>query len=156
MVSKCIIHPPGKYTTIWSVSKVSIISKSTYFLLKYIYTVICPISEMSQTPVISGLSMFSICSNHYNWGKYIVLWFPLKVASIFIDLVCSVQIVSLTTGVNYSFRIYFKSGFHISWPNKFSICRNHYNWDNIYILMISSKSGCHISVFSMFCICSNQ
>ena len=37
---------------------------------------------------------------------------PLKVASIFQDLVCSVYVVTITTGVNYSFTISFKSGFY--------------------------------------------
>ena len=58
VVSKCIIHPPGKYTTTWLVSKFSIISKSTFFCWNYIYTVICLISEMSQTPVMALLYKF--------------------------------------------------------------------------------------------------
>ena len=42
---------PGIYKTIWLVSSCSIISKHIYFLLNSIYTAICHIPEMSQTPV---------------------------------------------------------------------------------------------------------
>ena len=35
VVSKCIIYPPRKYKTLLLVSKLSIVSKSTQFLLKY-------------------------------------------------------------------------------------------------------------------------
>ena len=62
---------------------------------------------------ISSSIMLSICFNHYNWGKLYFILFPLKVASIFFDLVCSVYVVTNTTEVHYSFMITSKSGFHI-------------------------------------------
>ena len=48
-------------------------------------------------------------------------------ASIFLELVCSVYAVTNTTGVNYSFRIFSKSGFFISAPSIFSTYSNNYN-----------------------------
>ena len=41
------------------------------------------------------------------------LWFPLKMAFTFLDLVCSVYVVTNTTRKNYSFMISSKLGFHI-------------------------------------------
>ena len=58
--------------------------------------------------------------------------FTLQVAYIFLDLVCSVNVVAITTGENYSFIISSKSGFHISGPSMFSICSNHFNWGKLY------------------------
>ena len=109
-------------------------------------------------------------------GWTVVLWFPLKVASIFLDLVCSIYVVTNKTEVNYSFMSSSKSGFQISGPSMFSTNSNHYDWGKLYHIsgprisvyvviirtgvthsfIISSKSGLHISVPNMFCICSNQ
>ena len=47
--------------------------------------------------------------------------------SIFLDLICSVYVLTNTTGVNYSFRIFSKSCFYISVPSIFSTYSNHYN-----------------------------
>ena len=64
---------------------------------------------------ISGNSMLDTCSNLYDWGYTIFLWFPPKVASIFLDLVCSVNKVTITNGVSYhSSMISCKSCFNIS------------------------------------------
>ena len=57
-------------------------------------------------------------------GLTIVLGFLLKLASIFLDLVCSVYVVTIPTGTYYSFIISFKCDFHISCM--FSTCSNHY------------------------------
>ena len=46
-------------------------------------------------------SMFCICNNQYNWGKLYFLWFPLKMASTTLDLVCSLYVVIITIGINY-------------------------------------------------------
>ena len=77
---------------------------------------------------ISGPNISYIWSNQYNWGYFVVLWFPLKVAFIFWDLLFSVYAVTIETGVNYSFMISYKSGFHISGPSMSYICSNQYNW----------------------------
>ena len=87
---------------------------------------------------ISSSIMLSICFNHYNWGKLYFILFPLKVASIFFDLVCSVYVVTNTTEVHYSFMITSKSGFHIPGPSMFSMCSSHYTWGKLYFLLGAS------------------
>ena len=49
------------------------------------------------------------------------LCFPLKLASMYLDLECSVHIEMITNRVDYTF---FLSGFHISGPSIFSLCSN--------------------------------
>ena len=55
-----------------------------------------------------------------------VLRFPIKVASMFLDLVCSVHVVTITNRVNYGSMISLKNGFYISGPSMFSTYDNHY------------------------------
>ena len=64
----------------------------------------------------------------------ILSWFPLNVASTFLDLVCLVHVVTISTLVMISS----KSGFHISRRSMFSICSNRYNWGNIKFQKVDS------------------
>ena len=85
-------------------------------------------------------------------------------ASIFLDLVCSVHVVTITNGVNYSFMICFKSGFDIHGPIFMVfifmdlVCSVHLttitNGIN-YSVRISFKNGFNISGPSMFSIWEN-
>ena len=64
----------------------------------------------------------------------IVLGFLLKVASTFLDLVCSVHIVPITTEVS------FKSGLHIfSGTSMFSTYSDQYNWGMIFFCGFTLK-----------------
>ena len=75
---------------------------------------------------ISGPSILSTYRDHYNWSElYLVEIFPPKVASIFLDLVCLVYAVTITTGLNCSFVISSKKGFHNSGLRMFSTYSNH-------------------------------
>ena len=65
-------------------------------------------------------------------GFSIVLGFPLQVASIFLDLVCSVYVVTILTSIYYGFMISFESGFHISGPGLFSIYSYHTDEDLLW------------------------
>ena len=62
-------------------------------------------------------------------------------ASIFLDLVFAVYVVTNATEVNYSYMISSTSG-----PSMFSTFSNYYNWGKLY----------HISGPSMFSICSGN
>ena len=53
---------------------------------------------------------------------------PLKVASIFLNVVYSVYLVTSITGVSYSFMISSNRGLHISGPSITSTSSNQYNW----------------------------
>ena len=53
--------------------------------------------------------------------------------TIFLDLVCSLYVVTITIGVTYSFMISSISGFHISRPSMFSICSNHFNFGKLNV-----------------------
>ena len=60
--------------------------------------------------LVGGGSVINECLPH------LVLVFPQKVASIFLDLVCLVHIVTITTGVSYWLLIFFKICFHFLDP----------------------------------------
>ena len=104
---------------------------------------------------ISGPSMFvCIVFNTTRCKAYTVSFifrFPLKLAFIFLDLVCSEYVVNITTGVNCCFMISYKSGFNISGPSMFCICKFPLKLAFIYLDLVCSEYVVNITTGVICC-----